>query len=301
MKSKVPKLPCSWIEKKLVEADKKRGVYMPELPEVETVRKTLKELTQYKVIKEVVVTWAKMIKKPENAEEFSDALMGQKIEDVKRRGKFLLIETTDFTLVSHLRMEGKYGLFQATDPVDKHTHVIFYFEDGSELRYKDVRKFGTMHLFIKGEEFQTMPLSQLGPEPFEDDFTIANFTIQLSRTSRSIKTALLDQKIVVGLGNIYVDEALFRSGIHPERVSNTLSSEEIEKLYKEIISTLSEAVEKGGSTIRSYVNTQGQIGMFQLELYVYGRKGQDCKVCGNTLERIIVGGRGTVFCPHCQK
>ncbi|MCT2343042.1 DNA-formamidopyrimidine glycosylase [Niallia taxi] len=274
---------------------------MPELPEVETVRRTLKELTHKKVIKEVVVSWAKMIKRPENVEEFSDALVGQRIEDIKRRGKFLLIETTDFTIVSHLRMEGRYGLFSKDDPVDKHTHVIFYFEDGSELRYKDVRKFGTMHLFKKGEEHQTLPLSQLGPEPFDSSFTIGNFKERLSKTTRSIKTALLDQKIVVGLGNIYVDEALFRSGIHPERIANTINDSEADTLYREIIATLSEAVEKGGSTIRSYVNTQGQIGMFQLELFVYGRKGEACKNCGTELERIIVGGRGTVFCPRCQK
>lgn len=274
---------------------------MPELPEVETVRRTLKELTHKKVIKEVVVSWAKMIKRPENVEEFSDALVGQRIEDIKRRGKFLLIETTDFTIVSHLRMEGRYGLFSKDDPVDKHTHVIFYFEDGSELRYKDVRKFGTMHLFKKGEEHKTLPLSQLGPEPFDSSFTIGNFKERLSKTTRSIKTALLDQKIVVGLGNIYVDEALFRSGIHPERIANTINDSEADTLYREIIATLSEAVEKGGSTIRSYVNTQGQIGMFQLELFVYGRKGEACKNCGTELERIIVGGRGTVFCPRCQK
>ncbi|MGP7816724.1 DNA-formamidopyrimidine glycosylase [Niallia sp. 01092] len=274
---------------------------MPELPEVETVRRTLKELTLHKVIKEVVVSWAKMIKKPENVEEFSDALVGQTIEDVQRRGKFLLIVTTDFTIVSHLRMEGRYGVFSADDPVDKHTHVIFYFEDGTELRYKDVRKFGTMHLFKKGEEHHSLPLSQLGPEPFDSSFTIMNFKERLAKTTRSIKTALLDQKIVVGLGNIYVDEALFRSRIHPERIANTLNDEEIDCLYKEIIATLSEAVEKGGSTIRSYVNSQGQIGMFQLELYVYGRKGEACKNCGTTLERTIVGGRGTVYCPDCQK
>ncbi|WP_445489523.1 DNA-formamidopyrimidine glycosylase [Niallia sp. 03133] len=274
---------------------------MPELPEVETVRRTLKGLTLHKVIKEVVVNWVKMIKKPENAEEFSDALVGQEIKDVQRRGKFLLIVTTDFTIVSHLRMEGRYGLFSAEEPVDKHTHVIFYFEDGTELRYKDVRKFGTMHLFKKGEEQYALPLSQLGPEPFDSSFTIQNFKEGLAKTARSVKTALLDQKIVVGLGNIYVDEALFRSRIHPERPANTLKEKEIECLYQEIIATLSEAVEKGGSTIRSYVNSQGQIGMFQLELFVYGRKGEACKNCGATLERIIVGGRGTVFCPDCQK
>lgn len=270
------------------------------MPEVETVRRTLKELTQYKVIKEVAVTWPKMIKKPENAEQFSDALKGQQIEDVNRRGKFLLILTTDYTIVSHLRMEGRYGLFQKEDPIDKHTHVIFYFEDGTQLRYKDVRKFGTMHLFKKGEEHAALPLSQLGPEPFDSSFTILKLKEGLAKTARSVKTALLDQKIVVGLGNIYVDEALFRSGIHPEKVASTLNEKEIEKLYKEIIATLSEAVEKGGSTIRSYVNTQGQIGMFQLELFVYGRRGEACKKCGATLERIIVGGRGTVFCPKCQ-
>lgn len=274
---------------------------MPELPEVETVRRTLLELTKNKVIKKVVVTWAKMIKQPENVEEFSDALVGQKVEDVQRRGKFLIIVTTDFSLVSHLRMEGRYGLFQSEDPIDKHTHVIFYFEDGSQLRYKDVRKFGTMHLFVKGQEHLALPLSQLGPEPFDSTFTIGNFKERLKKTTRSIKTALLDQKIVVGLGNIYVDEALFRSGIHPERLANSLGDKETDKLYTEIIATLSEAVEKGGSTIRSYVNSQGQIGMFQLELYVYGRKGEECKHCGATLERIIVGGRGTVFCPDCQK
>ncbi|WP_313800705.1 DNA-formamidopyrimidine glycosylase [Cytobacillus sp.] len=273
---------------------------MPELPEVETVRRTLLELVSNKEIEHVSVFWPKIIKQPEEIAQFQDALVGQTIKDIGRRGKFLILYTDDYALISHLRMEGKYGVFQKIEPVEKHTHVIFHFTDGTELRYKDVRKFGTMHLYVKGQEFNTLPLSQLGPEPFSSDFTVEALASKLSKTKRNIKAVLLDQKVVVGLGNIYVDEALFRSGIHPERAADDLTKEEIERLHQEISNTLSEAVQKGGSTIRSYVNSQGQIGMFQLELFVYGRKGEECRICGSTLERIVSGGRGTVFCPECQ-
>ncbi|MBT2638518.1 DNA-formamidopyrimidine glycosylase [Bacillus sp. ISL-39] len=274
---------------------------MPELPEVETVRRTLEVLTIGKEIKEVSVFWPKMIKTPDEVEQFNDALKGQTIKEVGRRGKFLILYTEYFALVSHLRMEGKYGVFNAEEPVEKHTHVIFHFTDGTQLRYKDVRKFGTMHLYEKGKEFETQPLADLGPEPFSEDFTVEWLSEKLKKTNRKIKPALLDQKILVGLGNIYVDEALFRAKIHPERIANSLSPEEEAVLYREIVSTLSEAVEKGGSTIRSYVNSQGQIGMFQLQLYAYGRRGEPCKVCGTPLEKTVVGGRGTHYCPSCQK
>ncbi|MBS8265175.1 DNA-formamidopyrimidine glycosylase [Mesobacillus boroniphilus] len=274
---------------------------MPELPEVETVRRTLEVLTIGKEIKEVSVFWPKMIKRPNEVEQFNDALKGQTIKEIGRRGKFLIFYTEFFALVSHLRMEGKYGVFNTEDPVDKHTHVIFHFNDGSELRYKDVRKFGTMHLYEKGKEFETQPLADLGPEPFSEDFSVEWLSEKLKKTNRKIKPALLDQKILVGLGNIYVDEALFRAKIHPERIANSLTAEEESVLYREIVSTLSEAVEKGGSTIRSYVNSQGQIGMFQLQLFVYGRKNEPCKVCGAPLEKTVVGGRGTHYCPSCQK
>ncbi len=274
---------------------------MPELPEVETIRRTLQELVINKKVAHVSVFWPKIIKHPEEASQFTDALVGQTITDIGRRGKFLILYTTDFALVSHLRMEGKYGLFHKEDPVEKHTHIIFHFTDGTELRYKDVRKFGTMHLYLKGDEFKVLPLSQLGPEPLSDEFTTELLVSRLAKTKRNIKAALLDQKIIVGIGNIYVDEALFRSSIHPERPADSLTNKEIMKLHEEIIATLTEAVQKGGSTIRSYVNSQGQIGMFQLELYAYGRAGEECKICGSTLERIISGGRGTVFCPSCQQ
>ncbi|MDN3018417.1 DNA-formamidopyrimidine glycosylase [Paenibacillus sp. BSR1-1] len=274
---------------------------MPELPEVETVRKTLKKLVLHKTIESISVFWPKIIKNPVEVEQFTDALKGETILDVGRRGKFLILYTNQFAMVSHLRMEGKYGLHSKEEPFDKHTHVIFHFTDGTELRYRDVRKFGTMHLYKKGEEFLKPPLIELGPEPFSKEFTEEYLAEKLKKTNRKIKPALLDQKLFVGLGNIYVDEALFRSGIHPERIASTLNKNEISILHREIVATLSEAVKKGGSTIRSYVNSQGEIGMFQLELYAYGRKGEECKRCGTPLEKTTVGGRGTHYCPSCQK
>ncbi|PKR84280.1 DNA-formamidopyrimidine glycosylase [Heyndrickxia camelliae] len=274
---------------------------MPELPEVETIRRTLNELVIDRRIENVIVHWPKIIKKPAEKEQFIDALKGQTFQTIGRKGKFLIFYTNDFALVSHLRMEGRYGLFQRSDEIDKHTHIIFQFKDGTELRYRDVRKFGTMHLFKKGEEFSSLPLSQLGPEPFSDDFTNEYLRQRFSRTERNIKAVLLDQTVLTGLGNIYVDEALFRAGIHPERKAPSLTTKEIKKLREEIILTLEEAVEKGGSTVRTYVNTQGQIGMFQLQHFVYGRKGEPCKKCGTLIEKKVTAGRGTHYCPKCQR
>lgn len=274
---------------------------MPELPEVETVRRTLKNLILHKQIKNIIVNWPKIIKKPLESEQFIDALRGEHILDIGRRGKFLIIYTDKYALVSHLRMEGKYGLFRKEERLDKHTHIIFEFMDHTELRYKDVRKFGTMHLYKMGEEFKEPPLCELGPEPFSEEFTVEYLIRKFSKTQRKVKSALLDQKLLVGLGNIYVDEALFRAGIYPEKIASTLNAKEMNLLHKEIIHTLMEAVEKGGSTIRSYVNSQGEMGMFQLELNVYGRQGKDCKKCGTPLVKIVVGGRGTHYCPSCQK
>ncbi|MCY7755470.1 DNA-formamidopyrimidine glycosylase [Bacillus haynesii] len=274
---------------------------MPELPEVETVRRTLAGLVRGKTIDAVEVRWTNIIKRPAEPEEFARLLAGQTIQSIGRRGKFLLFHLDDCVMVSHLRMEGKYGLHQNDEPLDKHVHVIFRFTDGSELRYRDVRKFGTMHLFKPGEELTELPLRQLGPEPFSSEFTAGYLRERLKKTNRSVKTALLDQRTVVGLGNIYVDEALFRAGIHPETTANKLTKKQTVLLHEEIVQTLKEAVEAGGSTVRSYINSQGEIGMFQLKLFVYGRKDEPCKKCGSPIEKTVVGGRGTHFCIKCQK
>ncbi|MED4788341.1 DNA-formamidopyrimidine glycosylase [Bacillus atrophaeus] len=274
---------------------------MPELPEVETVRRTLTGLVRGKTIKSVEIRWPNIIKRPAEPEEFARNLIGETIQSIGRRGKFLLFHLDHFVMVSHLRMEGKYGLHQAEDPDDKHVHVVFTMTDGTQLRYRDVRKFGTMHLFHPGEEMRELPLSQLGPEPNDKEFTDAYLKERLMKTNRAVKTALLDQKAVVGLGNIYVDEALFRAGIHPETKANQLSAKKIKKLHEEIKNTLQEAIDAGGSTVRSYINSQGEIGMFQLRHFVYGKKDKPCKTCGTMISKIVVGGRGTHFCAKCQK
>ena len=274
---------------------------MPELPEVETVSRTLRQLVIGKTIAGVDVKWANIIKKPDDVEQFKLELIGQTIHEVNRRAKFLLFVLDDITMVSHLRMEGRYGLFQKDEELPPHTHVVFRFTDGSELRYQDVRKFGTMHLFKKGTEEQYMPLSQLGVEPFSERFTAELLQEAFKKTTRTVKVVLLDQKTVVGLGNIYVDEALFRAGILPNRLASSLTSDELSLLHKEIVQTLQEAVDLGGSSVKSYVNGQGEMGMFQQQLKVYGRKGEACHQCGNEISKSVVGGRGTHFCVNCQK
>lgn len=273
---------------------------MPELPEVETVRRTLTGLIVGKTIQSVTVSLPRIIQRPDDIRRFEMELAGHRILDVGRRGKFLRIVMDGLVLVSHLRMEGRYGLYKSSEPVEKHTHVIFHFTDGTELRYKDVRQFGTMHLFLPGEEFIHKPLVKLGLEPLEEAFTADAFRQAIAGRKTKIKPALLNQEYVVGLGNIYVDEALFRAGIHPEHPANSLTEEQLDKLYTAIISTLTEAVEAGGSSIKSYVNGQGEMGMFQHSLRIYGRQGESCTECGQLIEKTVVGGRGTHFCPNCQ-
>ncbi|WP_433943850.1 DNA-formamidopyrimidine glycosylase [Paenibacillus sp. SN-8-1] len=273
---------------------------MPELPEVETVRRTLSQLVTGKTIKDVTVSLPRIIQRPDDIEKFRLELQGHTIVEVGRRGKFLRIIMDGLVLVSHLRMEGRYGVYDSSEPVEKHTHVIFHFTDGTELRYKDVRQFGTMHLFYPGEEFEMKPLLKLGLEPLDEAFTFEAFKKVIASRKTKIKPALLNQEYVVGLGNIYVDEALFRAGIHPERLCNELNQEELVRLYEAIVLTLSEAVEAGGSSIKSYVNGQGEMGMFQHSLRIYGRKAAPCVVCGTPVEKSVVGGRGTHYCPSCQ-
>ncbi|MGY4689248.1 DNA-formamidopyrimidine glycosylase [Salibacterium sp. K-3] len=274
---------------------------MPELPEVETVRRTLEKLAGRKTIQKAVVNWPRMIKKPDDAGAFCLQIGGQTIQRIGRRGKFLLFHLDDYVLVSHLRMEGKYEM-AGEEPPDHHTHVQFYFTDGSELRYKDVRKFGTMHLFEAGTEDDELPLRQLGPEPVGDkSFTGAYLYRRCQNTSRDIKTVLLDQREIAGLGNIYVDEALFQAGIRPDAEASALSKKRVNRLRHRITETIERAVDKGGSSVRSYVNGNGDIGYFQLELNVYGRKGEPCRNCGRSVEKTITAGRGTHFCPRCQR
>lgn len=272
---------------------------MPELPEVETVRRTLTELAAGKTIAQVDIRWPKMIKHPE-ADEFRDALAGETIQSIARRGKFLIFQLDHYALVSHLRMEGKFSVNEKSEPEAPHTHVVFAFTDGTELRYRDVRKFGTMHLVKKGTEQELSSLKALGPEPFDELFTPEYLYGRLKKTSRQVKTALLDQIIVTGLGNIYVDEVLFRSHIHPHRLASSITLNEAELIHFYTKAVLAEAIERGGSTIRTYVNSQGKKGTFQELLHVYGRTGEACVECGSEIIKTKTGGRGTHICLNCQ-
>lgn len=273
---------------------------MPELPEVESVKNGLNNLIIGKSIESVDVYWTNIIKDP-SVEEFCQQLSGETISLVKRRGKFLLFVLDHVTLISHLRMEGKFRLEASSKEKSKHTHVVFNLDSGEELRYLDVRKFGRMSLVPHSEVFLHPSLVNLGPEPFAENLIKSDLKKNLQKTTRSIKAVLLDQSVVAGIGNIYADEILFLSGIHPVRSASHLSEDEIEKLHQSILQVMSEAVESGGTTIRTYSNAFGLKGSYQNNLKVYGKNGEPCSVCGDVIEKAKVSQRGTHYCPSCQK
>lgn len=273
---------------------------MPELPEVETVRRTLNQLVIGKRIQDVTIHLPRIIRQPQ-VNEFQKQLTGKSINAIERRGKFLKLVCEPYVLISHLRMEGKYRLHHKDEPLEKHTHVIFHFTDGTELRYLDVRQFGTMDLLHYGTENDQPPLNKLGIEPMSEEFTAAWLQKKLQKRKTKIKSLLLNQELLVGLGNIYVDESLFRAGIHPERRADSLTKDEIASLYIQIRQVLSQAIEAGGSSIRSYLNGEGEMGRFQLQIQIYGKKNEPCLRCGHLIERIIVAGRGTHLCTTCQQ
>ena len=272
---------------------------MPELPEVETVRRGLNKLIQGKTISTVQVFYPPMIRT--GVENFIDSLKGLTVEKVGRRGKYLLFYLGDGLLISHLRMEGKFLLEDKMREPKKHQHLFFEFTDGSLLVYEDVRKFGTMEWMKAEEEESYFQKKKLGPEPQLPDFDLAVFKDQVLRMKGPIKSSLLNQKLVVGLGNIYVDEVLFRAGIHPLRTGESLSDSDISRLHEQVIKVLELAVSLGGSTIRTYRNAFGEDGTMQAHHLVYAKTGQACPNCGREIEKIKVGGRGTHFCPQCQK
>lgn len=274
---------------------------MPELPEVETIKNTLKTLVIGKTIKHVTIYWPKIIKNPDDTESFQHLISGETIQAIGRKGKFLLFYLDGYVLVSHLRMEGKYSIHKHDETLKKHTHVIFSFTDGNELRYNDVRKFGTMHLFTKGNELNYKPLSILGPDALDRTFTNALLQSKLKHTQRFVKACLLDQTTVAGLGNIYADETLFKACVHPLKRADQLTEKEIQAVHDAAVTILKDAVKKGGTTIRSYTDSHGEMGMFQQTLFVYGKEDEPCMVCGEPIKKMKVDGRGTHVCNACQK
>ncbi|MBN2504778.1 MAG: DNA-formamidopyrimidine glycosylase [Bacilli bacterium] len=273
---------------------------MPELPEVETIKETLKLRILGEKIKDVEVFYSPIIKES-SPEDFISTLKHQTLNDIKRKGKYMLFCFESNILVIHLRMEGKFFVKPEEMQKEKHEHVIFHFESGLTLRYHDVRKFGTMQIVGLHDELAARGIDKLGLEPFDPLFTLEYLKSRIHKAKRPIKSLLLDQTIVAGLGNIYVDEVLFLSKVHPNRHGSTLNDHEIMSIVINCKSVLKKAIGLGGTTIRSYLSSLGVSGRFQNELNVHTLVGKPCHVCNTPIEKIRVGGRGTYYCPNCQK
>ena len=272
---------------------------MPEIAEVETVRNTLKKRILHKKIKKVEVYYEPMIESDIDA--FKKNLVGESFIDIKRRGKWLIFETEKYYLLSHLRMEGKYFIKDKQEIKDKHEHVIFTFIDDTTLRYADTRKFGRMNLILKTEIDNTECIKKQGLEPGDKKLTADYLLKKFAKKQLPIKTVLLDQTIISGLGNIYANEVLFAAGINPLTKACNLTKEDCERIVKRAAEIIEAAIKMGGTTIRSYTSSLGVTGKFQQNLKVHKREKEKCLVCGTAIENIKVGGRSTYFCPNCQK
>lgn len=272
---------------------------MPELPEVETIRRTLADKVSGRVIKQVDILLPRLIKWP-SAAGFQALVTGKKIISMARRGKYLLFNLdAELVMVIHLRMTGR--LYYVTDKeYDKFTRIIFMLDNGAALLYADTRTLGTLYVMPREELWRISGLSGMGPEPLSAEFTLDYFQNMLKQRHGKIKAVLLNQKLVGGLGNIYVDESLAVAGIDPERTAADLADNEVEKLYHAINKVIEGGIIHGGTTFRDYRDGTGQSGTNQLYLQVYGRKGQPCPKCGTPIARKEVAGRGTHYCPHCQ-
>ena len=272
---------------------------MPELPEVETVRRGLQEMLIGKTVENVEVLWPRIVQAPGGVSEFKDRMQGKTLKAVDRIGKFLLFEWTDLYWISHLRMEGKYLYVPHETPVDPYSHVLLKLTDGYDLRYRDVRKFGRIQLIEKEQLDNAIANLKLGPEP--KDLTVSYLKSKLAKRTRPIKAVLLDQSIIAGIGNIYADEVLYAAKIHPEQPAASLSDLELSALVTASQEIIAKAVASGGTTVRSYTNTFGENGHFQDQLQAYGRVGQLCARCQTPIKKIKVAQRGTHFCPYCQQ
>lgn len=268
---------------------------MPELPEVETIRKALEKQVINKKIKEVKIYWDNIIVFP-SKQLFIKQITNQTIRNVKRRGKWLLFELDNYYLLSHLRMEGKY-FYKQEYKHTKHDHVVFVFKN-SYLIYNDTRKFGKMYLIEKEQIYNTKPLNQLGLEPWDKDLTV-QYLQKKFISKLPIKTVLLNQSIIVGIGNIYADEILFASKINPLKSTNKITKKEMQAIIDNAQIILKKAIQKGGTTIKSYLSSEGVPGQFQNELLVHNK--EKCPKCHTNLTKIRVGGRTTYYCFKCQK
>ena len=273
---------------------------MPELPEVETTRRGIEPFITEQIIADVVLRQPRL-RWPVRT-DLAELLHGERIIAVRRRAKYLLLETAVGTLIIHLGMSGSLRVFTSSNvpDVQKHDHLDIVFINGSILRFHDPRRFGAVLWYIGAIEHHPL-LAKLGPEPLSDEFNGSYLYGRLNKQKRAIKIAIMDNKNVVGVGNIYANEALFRSQIHPATSALNLTSAQYIILAEKIKEVLQEAIIAGGSTLRDFVNSDGKSGYFQLQHDVYGRVNEHCKICGQLIEKISLGQRSSFFCPTCQK
>ncbi len=274
---------------------------MPELPEVETIREGLEKKVRGKRVNKVMIRSEKAIKAPSSPDEFTRKIEGRRFSEIKRKGKYLILKLdSKDSLIIHLRMTGRL-IYSSEEEELPYTRVIFVFPGKTQLNFADMRGFGGLWL-IPDREFTNLPfLKSLGPEPLEDDFTLARFRELLKGKKGKIKSLLMDQTFIAGVGNIYSQEALFLTGIHPERNTSMLIDSEVERLYSNLLAVLRKALSCGGSSINSYVDLSGKKGSYESHLRVYGRQKKNCPRCGAVIRKIKVSGRGTCFCPDCQR
>ena len=278
---------------------------MPELPEVETVRRGLADRLNSFEIKEIEVCRARAIASPGGVDQFVAGLTGATVGAWSRRGKYLMaqLEPNRGSWGVHLRMTGQFQWHAKPAPPCNHTRVRFWNQSNEELRFVDVRSFGEMWWVPEGDDLDTVMtgLKRLGPEPFSDAFTGAYLKQRLKGSTRPIKTALLDQSLVAGVGNIYADESLFAAGIPPLTASGKLSIEQLVRLRDELINVLNISIGVGGTTFSDFRDLEGVNGNYGGQSWVYRRSGQPCRRCGTPISREKLSGRSTHWCPNCQQ
>ena len=273
---------------------------MPEKPEVITVAKKLEKKILGKKIIDVNILYPKMIDYPDIV-TFKKCIKNQTINSITTRGKWIVVELDTDYLLFHLRMEGKFFFRNKNDEINKHEHIIFLLDDEIELRFADVRKFAKVMLIPKDKLLTMKPYTELGLEPWDKNLNVEYLKEKLKNKKLPIKTILLDQSVITGIGNIYADEILFLSKINPLTKPNLLTDVDFDNIIKNTTKVLDKAIEEGGTTIRSYTSEEGVTGLFQNNLNVHQREGQECYICKTKILKIRVGGRGTYYCPKCQK
>ena len=273
---------------------------MPELPEVETMVRDLAVRVAGRTIRSVHAPYRGSVVWP-SFEEFEQRVRDRSIESITRRGKFarFLLDSGD-VLIVHRGMSGSVLLRDQRDPMEPYVRIWFALDDGSHLRFNDPRKFGKLYVMDGTGQERPLPWAHMGPEPLNGGFSLAGFRRALAGRTALIKPLLLGQRVVVGLGNIYVDEALHLARIHPARRATTLKPGEVRRLHSAIGVVLHAAVEGRGTTFSSYMDIHGDAGSYLQKLRVFGRQGQECPRCAMPIVKIVVGGRGTHFCPRCQ-